>query len=148
MAWGCISSFGRGCLTILPKNETVNSEKYIKVLQQKLKIFMNVHGCTYFMQDSAPCHVSKKTRNWLRSQKVRTIDWPGNSPDLNPIENIWRCMKHKVAFRYPSNLADLQHAIRQVWAFEITDELCRKCTESMPRRLQAVIANKGGITKY
>lgn len=148
MAWGCISTYGRGGLTILKKNERMNSRRYIQLLDGKLQVFMNIHSCTYFMQDSAPCHVSKESRDWFAGQGVRLMEWPGNSPDLNPIENVWRIMKGKVSLRRPRTLLELQHAIRQVWTLEVTRELCEKCITSMPRRILEVIKNNGGCTKY
>ena len=148
MVWGCISSQGRGGMTILKKNERVNSKRYIELLESKLKVFMNIHGCKIFMQDSAPCHVSKESRDWFQRNKIELLEWPGNSPDLNPIENVWRIMKVKVSARCPGSLLDLQFALKHVWALDITQELCKNCVNSMPRRLQAVIDNKGGHTKY
>lgn len=148
MVWGCMSSFGRGCLTVLNRNERIDSKRYIELMENKLKLFMTIHQCEIFMQDSAPCHVSKASLAWFQKQKIRLLEWPGNSPDLNPIENVWRCMKGKVSSRCPKSLPELQYAIRQVWTLDITRELCRNCIDSMPRRLKSVIENRGGPTKY
>ena len=58
---------------------------------------MNVHNTIIFMQDGAPCHRSKIVKKFLEENHVTTLDWPGNSPDLNPIENLWAKMKDLVA---------------------------------------------------
>ena len=50
-----------------------------------------------FMQDKAPCHCSKSTRTFLENKNVPLLDWHGNGPDLNPIEN-WRVMKKEKGF--------------------------------------------------
>ena len=41
-----------------------------------------------FMHDLAPCHNYKSTRIFLDCKGIRLLDWPGNSPDMNVIENI------------------------------------------------------------
>ena len=51
-----------------------------------LEIHMTVHCCdTIIMHDGAPCHRSNIVSE---KKKIKTLDWPGNSPDLNPIENL------------------------------------------------------------
>ena len=82
-------------------------------------------------------HTAATTRKWHKEHGVKLLTgWPGNSPDLNPIENLWSQMKH------------LQRKIaRKVWR-EVTPEYLERLYESMPRRMQAVIAAQGGYTKY
>ena len=99
------------------------------------------------MHDGAPCHRSKIVKKFLKNKKILVQDWPGNSPDLNPIENLWNILKNKVADRHPSSVKDLEETIKNVWVHELSSEFCRKLIESMPRRLELVI-NKGGHTKY
>jgi transposase len=48
------------------------------------------------MQDGAPFHDSKKTRNFLDDENVDILDWPGYSPDLNPMDNIWAWLKDAI----------------------------------------------------
>jgi len=72
----------------------------------------------------------------------------GNSPDLNPIENLWVILKRKVAARNPTSASDLKEAIKHVWCDEITQELCQKLVHSMPDRISAVLRNRGQCTKY
>ena len=126
----------------------MNGARYLEMLQEKLQLHMVVHKCTTFMQDGAPCHGSKIVSEFLKKKKIKTIDWPGNSPDLNPIENVWSLLKNKVADRQPTSAQEMETAIQLVWIHEITPEYCRNLVESMPRRLQAVLNNRGGHTKY
>ena len=109
---------------------------------------MAVHKCSVFMQDGAPCHRAKIVTQFLKAQKINILDWPGNSPDLNPIENLWTILKNKVSERQPTNAKMLEQAKKEVWVRDISQAYCRNLVESMPRRLEAVIKAKGGPTKY
>lgn len=73
---------------------------------------------------------------------------PGNSPDLNPIENCWAMVKKRVAELRPTSLTDLKAKVRQVWETEVTAEFCSSLIRSMPDPLATVIKARGGPTKY
>ncbi len=75
------------------------------------------------------------------------LDWPANSPDLNPIENIWGIVKRKTRDTRPNNADDLKVTIKATWA-PITPEQCHSLIAFMPRRTDAVIHPKEGPTKY
>ena len=149
MIWGSISAAGRGALWIMPKDTTITGQVYLQLLKDKLPVFMNVHNTTIFQHDGAPCHQTKAVREWLGQSGYDVLGpWPGNSPDLNIIENAWLFMKRQVALQNPTSLDDLVAKIKQVWVSAITAEYCRKLAHSMPNRIAAVLANKGGHTKY
>jgi hypothetical protein len=99
MVWGCFSStVGRGGLFFLPKNKIMNSAVYMSVLKDHLFPFMDINGSKFFLQDGAPCHTSKRVMAFLKEKEddSTVMDWPGNLPDLNPIENVWAHMKLKL----------------------------------------------------
>ena len=148
MVWGAMSAMGTASLSFLLPKTTMNGTKYVALLRSKLQLHMPVHNCSIFMHDGAPCHRSKAVKEFLEQGNVQVLDWPGNSPDLNPIENLWNSMKAKVAEKYPSNLNELQQVIKEVWVQEFSSEYCYKLVSSMPGRMQAGIASKGGHTKY
>ena len=75
------------------------------------------------------------------------IPWPGNSPDLNPIENAWSHMKNKLQDMEITSIPTLKAAIQQVWA-ELDVEYWANLVESMPRRMELVVAGEGEMTKY
>ena len=148
MVWGAFSRSGTAGLYFLPPGSTMNGSRYVDLLKGKLEMHMNIHQCTVFMHDGAPCHRSKIVKQFLSEKNVATLGWPGNSPDLNPIENLWEILKNKVAEKQPSSAGALNHAIKEVWVKEISRDYCEKLICSMPKRIHAVIKNKGGHTKY
>ncbi len=116
MVWGCISAYGMGSLHVL--EGTMNAERYIKVLEQHMlpsrwRVFQG-RPCV-FQQDNAKPHISAITTAWLRSGRVRVLNWPVYSPDLSPIENIWPIIKRKICQRRPRTLQQMKTYIRQKW---------------------------------
>ncbi len=79
MVWGCISAYGMGSLHVL--EGTMNAERYIKVLEQHMlpsrrRLFL---GRPFvFQQDNAKPHTAAITTAWLRSRRVRVLNWPSN----------------------------------------------------------------------
>lgn len=76
------------------------------------------------------------------------MEWPGNSPDLNPIENLWYIIKAQVAKKKPRTITELDKFIEKVWYEEIALDTLHRLIASMPDRIKAVIKKKGGTTKY
>lgn len=148
LVWGCFSAVGRGSLYFVDQKKMVNADEYLNILDNKLKMSMQLHNTTIFQHDSAPAHAAKKVKEWLAANGVRVLEWPGNSPDLNPIENLWMILKRKVRLQQPQNLQDLIHCIKRSWCSEISADVCKRLATSMPQRLKSVIKNKGFSTKY
>ena len=150
MVWGCFSGHkGRGTLAFLPKGLTMNKWTYLKVLNYYLPLPMQTHRSTHFQQDNAPCHRADLIMDWFKTNKVKVIAWPGNSPDLNPIESVWKIFKDRV-MKYSQNtsIKTLKTTINRVWRNEMSLDYFRKLADSMPNRIEACIATKGKYTKY
>ena len=81
------------------------------------------------MQDGAPAHRRKLVKKWLSEENIPTLEWPGNSPNLNPIENAWNVMKKKVQESQPVNIFELTHVLKTLWVTMETDyfEKIAKC---------------------
>ncbi len=107
------------------------AERYIKVLEQH----MLSSRWRVFQQDNAKPHTAAITTAWLRSRRVRVLNWPACSPDLSPIENIWHIIKLKICQRRPQTFQQLETYIRQEWDQIPTPKL-QKLITSMPKRLQ------------
>lgn len=148
MVWGCFSASGRGTLHFMKQGETVNARKYIEVLEDRLSATMTIHGTTWFQQDGAPAHTAGTVRKWFQDHKINLLDWPGNSPDLNPIENLWELLKRKLAAKCPKNLQDVVFWLKYIWCHEVTPELCQRLANSMTDRITDVLHKKGHQTKY
>ena len=98
------------------------------------------------MQDGAPAHTANSTQEWC-SKKFpnlwRKAEWPGNSPDLNPIENVWAYMKEKISEMGDSNtLKGLEKNLIEAWRSIPSDSLANLIC-SMPNHVKLVIEKDG-----
>lgn len=102
-----------------------------------------------FQHDGAPSHTAIFTNEWLMDAGIVTLDWPSNSPDLNPIENFWACLTREVyqGQRQFDNVEDLTDAVMHAWGKLSTPKL-RKLIRTMPKRCGEVLVKKGGATHY
>ena len=90
MVWETFTNAGVGQL--IRCETSINAKECIRILEtgllpsiEKLGISQNI----VFQQDNALAHTAKVTKKWLADNSIDVMFWPGQSLDLNPIENIW-----------------------------------------------------------
>jgi len=147
MMWGCVS--GRGVGPLVQVEGRMNADYYIQLLSTHLRPYAQSLGPNFiFMDDNAPCHRARKVHTWMSSQRITFMEvWPPQSPDLNPIEHVWDMLGRLLDDKKPKNLKELKSRLVEEWGKISTTEI-QKLIASMPERVQAVIAMKGGHTKY
>ena len=85
----------------------------------------------------------------MEDNNITLLDWPAQSPDLNPIEHLWTHLKRKLAeYEEPAKgITELWERVEREWE-GIEKSVCQNLISSMPRRVAAVIKAKRGYTKY
>lgn len=148
MVWGCFCSSGVGSIHII--DGTMNGKKYREILEDKLLLSVRSlklkRGWT-FQQDNDPKHTANETKEWFRKKRINVLEWPSQSPDMNPIENLWRELKLNVQKRGPKNITELKAMCIEEWN-KIPPESCRRLVVNYSKRLEALINNRGYATKY
>ncbi|KAG2459283.1 TC1A transposase, partial [Polypterus senegalus] len=148
MLWRCFSAAGTRRLVRIKGKMTAAMYRDIldeNLLQSALDLRLGRHFI--FQQDNDHKHTAKISKEWLQDNSVNVLEWPSQSPDLNPIEHLWKDFKMFVHRRFPSNLMELERCCKEEWA-KLAKDRCAKLVASYSKRLEAVIAAKGASTKY
>ena len=147
MVWGIISAAGTGPLVRL--HGKINGEVYKQIIRQHAIPFLRSSELQspIFMQDNAPCHTCKKVKSFFAEEELNVMDWPAQSPDLNPIENVWKFIGERAQRKNPKNQDELWKFLEFEWN-NVTPSFCMKLVNSCSKRCQDVIDNKGLFTKY
>uniref|UniRef100_A0AAZ3NVK9 Transposase n=1 Tax=Oncorhynchus tshawytscha TaxID=74940 RepID=A0AAZ3NVK9_ONCTS len=148
MLWGCFSAKGPGQL--IRVKERMNGAMYREILSENLlpsARALKMKRGWVFQHDNDPKHTARATKEWVRKKHFKVLEWPSQSPDLNPIENLWRELKVRVAQQQPQNITALEGICMEEWT-KIPAPVCENLVKTYRKHLTSVIANKGYITKY
>jgi transposase len=146
MFWGFISWDGVGRL--FQCSNRMSAFEYISVMNSACIFALPSFNLTY-MDDNAPIHRANVVKKWKEDNGVECLDWPPYSPDLNPIENVWSFLKHrlnKLPTR-PQNLDELCAKVFSLWD-TVPVSYVQRLYSSLPSRMDLCLKNHGFPINY
>lgn len=151
MIWGYINFDGK--LKIFKCPPRMNAKTYVEFIENEvLDDFVSEGidlGNMVFVQDNAPCHRAKSTKEWFRNNNITLQEWPAQSPDMNIIENVWDVLDIAIRNRGINiENKDILWNLLVEEAEKIHPSFIKKLYHSIPRRLNALKKAKFMQTKY
>lgn len=149
--WGIVGWKGQGPLKLVEGN--LNACKYqTDIINDVGEICRSlVPGAVgfVFQHDMPPAHNAASTREFLRQRKVPVLEWPGNSPDMNILENMWAETARRVGMdrTLPRNRDELILRVQNAWG-SIPVSYIHQLYKSIPKRINALLVAEGGTTPY
>jgi hypothetical protein len=144
MVWACIGKNFKSPLIFIEGN--LNTDGYIQMLRNN-NVFDTISESlnsetVYFQQDGATCHTSKRSIEYIKEHIQLIENWPSNSPDLSPIENLWAILKLRLQEKAFATLDELKILMIQEWdSLEIS--LINSLIDKIPERMELCLKQSG-----
>ncbi|KAH9442507.1 hypothetical protein Pst134EB_033186 [Puccinia striiformis f. sp. tritici] len=149
--WGAFYGTSKIPIVFLQKGGTKAVDYIDQVYKGRLVetlALIDPHHQLILMEDNARSHTAKLTKAFRKDNNINTIEWPPQSPDLNPIENLWKILKTGIQQNYqPKSLDEMKEAIQQAWD-DLPEQHLGSLLNSMPNRMRLVVEAGGGPIKY
>ena len=151
MVWSCMTWHGLGFSCKI--DNTMDGELYSEILKGELMNTIEYYDMdplnVIFQHDNDPKHTSKVAKSTLSKLHLKTITWPSQSPNMNPIEHLWDYLdtelrKHTQAF---SKKDEISLALENILKEKHVD-YCQKLISTMPQRVSDLLKAKGGYTRW
>jgi len=145
-AWGGFCAVGKTNLYCF--REIMTGEVYVDIIRKHIPQIRKMLSDRWrLQQDNDPKHTSRVAKNFLQENVPAVMDWPSNSPDLNPIENLWGIVKRNVEMRRPDNIDQLEQFMKDEWK-KIPQDIIKNLIGSMERRCKLIIEADGDRIAY
>ena len=148
--YGCFSENGFGKIYCFTEN--LNTDLLCNIYKRTLlpsarKLFGKDDHSWILQEDNDPKHTSQKAETWRYDHQVTRMSWPSQSPDLNPMENVWAVLKANISNHKPTSSKDLISVIQKEWK-ALDNIFAKNLILSMKNRIFLILANKGDHILY
>jgi hypothetical protein len=142
----------QGALPLFECTTNPTADEFQRLLEKVLPQIARLLGHEYvLLHDRSPAWTAASTQDYLADHCPAFFskhDYPSNSPDCNLVENIIGHVKSLVNKARPRNKTELIRAVNEAWTTATTPDRLASLYESMPQRMAAITAAKGGNTRY
>ena len=148
--YGCFAEKGFGQIYCFTDN--LNADKLCEIYKHTLlptaiTFFGEDKDKWILQEDNDPKHLSKKAQNWKVDNQINRLSWSSQSPDLNPMENVWAVLKANVSKYKPASAKELVRVIKKEWK-ALDPTFAKNLVISMQNRISSIISNEGDHLLY
>jgi len=116
MVWGCMSWSGVGNMEFI--DGIMTKTVYLDILRRNLQESvrkLELGRRFVFQEDNDPKHTALVIKDFIKENKIKRLDWPSQSPDMNPIEHLWDSIGREIKKNPPKNKNDPKKGFLEAW---------------------------------